>query len=57
MEFTRTGCAGASRDAGWQSGTDEWGRVMDMGTNDLETAEQFEDVAWTSVSNPRRVRI
>lgn len=31
---------------------------MEMGTNDQQTAEQqFEDVSWTTVSNPRRVRI
>jgi hypothetical protein len=30
---------------------------MEMSTNDQQAAEQFEDVVWSSVSNPRRVRI
>jgi hypothetical protein len=31
---------------------------MEMASNDQQTAEsQYEDAGWTSVSNPRRVRI
>jgi hypothetical protein len=34
------------------------GVVMEMTTSDQQASEtEFDDIAWTSVSNPRRVRI
>lgn len=30
---------------------------MEMTTNDQQGAENHEDIPWSSVSNPRRVRI
>lgn len=58
MVFTRPGCAGRGICRDWLSRTIDGGRVMEMGTYDQESTEtDREAVVWTTVSNPRRVRI